>query len=119
MYGKKKNIALIVLLIIVILGIYTLSNKRNDEINACYKPMVKVNDIIYYWVKDLDDTDLTGFTMIGEVEKSYNSGLKSIDEKSDDFSSNVFPKGSKIYIYDDTSIIVETDEGISLLESNK
>ena len=115
MVGKYKNrIALMLLFIIVIGGIYIAKNRNKDDIDASYKPMVKVNDTIYYWSKDLEDINLKDLTLIGKVEKSYNSGTKSVDEGNENFSSNVFPKGSKIYLYDETSIIVETNSGFSL-----
>lgn len=115
MTGKlKKGVALMSLLLIVIGGIYIVINIDKDDIDANYKPMVKVNDRIYYWTKDLEDIDLTEFIMIGRVENSDNSISKSLDKEDKNFSSNVYPIGSRLYIYDETSIMVETNSGISL-----
>lgn len=115
MAGKnKKGFIIIALIVIIIGGIYIVKKINDNNTDACYKPMVKVNDTIYYWSKDLEDVDLMEFTLIGEVEKSYNSGTKSIDIESENFSSNVFPVGSKLYVYDETSIIVKTSNVTSL-----
>lgn len=115
MDGRYKKIFIPILLLITVIGvIYIAKNTSKDDIDANYKPMVKVENKIYYWSKDLEDISLKDFTLIGEVKKSYNSGLKSIDERSENYSSNVFPTGSKLYLYDKTSIIVVTNSGVSL-----
>lgn len=99
--------------IIVIDGIYIAKNRNKDYIDASYKLIVKVNDVIYYLFKDLEDINLKKSIFIGEVEKSYYSGSKSVDEGNENISTNVFPKGSKIYLHDETSIIVGTNSWVA------
>lgn len=107
----KKNIISIVLLVFVLLILSSCSDlKSNDEAvsDDSYKPMIKVDDEIYYWDKDVD-IDVKKLEKIGKIEKSYNSLNKRLTESDLNFTSNANKVGEELYRIDKNSVLLQGD----------
>lgn len=85
-----------------------------------YKPAVKVAGVVY-GVTEVDfspDVALEELDYLGEVAYVHEEGLSvPVEEGDPDFTSNSCPKGTKLYRYGETEILVEyIGEGYSLFE---
>jgi len=121
---RKLRPICIAVLIVVIGAFYYHNFKRSDiiisygpDVDACYKPMVKVDDIIYYDSGDVNNINTEEYEFIGEVKfLSVLGNNMPLTQKSKNFSSNWYSVGTKIYRYDDNSILVYIiGEGFSML----
>ncbi|MDO5696146.1 MAG: hypothetical protein Q4P30_05290 [Eubacteriales bacterium] len=98
-------IALVGLGILVSIKIKTTDN---DLYHAkAYKPMLKVNERIYYEEDTLQNIDMEKLEKIGEIKNSYNSGTKKVTMEDENGTSNVYPKGSQIYRNGEKIIVVQ------------
>lgn len=122
MGGKKLLTSILIITVLILASFYYVKfnkldrDKKSVEIESSYKPMIKVNDVIYGFDGDLDKIDKSELEHLGQIKHSYNSigvGLKDTDEN---FSSNVFEKGLAIYRKNDTEIIVVGKDFISKLK---
>ncbi len=77
------------------------NNSIKVETEASYKPMVKVNDKIYDWVRDLGAVKLGDMEFLGEIKSSKDSLSKTLNDEDENFTSNIYPIGAKIYKWDE------------------
>lgn len=111
----------LVCIFVVIAVLHTKDKIQNhndsDELisDDSFKPMIKVGDEIYLWTGDIE-VDLEELEKIGEVQFSYETIGKGIDEDDQNFSSNICEKGAEIYKYDDSNIIISGDGYTSSFE---
>ncbi|HGR1134084.1 TPA: DUF5301 domain-containing protein [Streptococcus pneumoniae] len=77
------------------------NNSIKVETEASYKPMVKVNDKIYGWVRDLGAVKLGDMEFLGEIKSSKDSLSKTLNDEDENFTSNIYPIGAKIYKWDE------------------
>lgn len=117
----RKKLLRIILIIIVLVStsfycIKLYKDKKSVGIESSYKPMVKVNDVIYGFDCDLDKIDKSELEKLGEIKYSYNSIGVALKDTDKNFSSNVYEKGLAIYRKNDIEIIVEGKDFISKLK---
>ena len=92
-------------------------NRRGNESDDSFKPMIKVDDDIYIWEEEFDRFDTSKYELIGKVTFSYEDTSKTLGPEDVSLSSNLFPKNSKIYRYDDKRILVEFEPyGFTILK---
>ncbi|WP_053942404.1 hypothetical protein [Kallipyga gabonensis] len=92
-------------------------NRRGNESDDSFKPMIKVDDDIYIWEEEFDHFDTSKYELIGKVAFSYEDTSKTLGPEDVSLSSNLFPKNSKIYRYDDKRILVEFEPyGFTILK---
>lgn len=92
-------------------------NRRGNESDDSFKPMIKVDDDIYIWEEEIDHFDTSKYELIGKVVFSYEDTSKTLGPEDVSLSSNLFPKNSKIYRYDDKRILVEFEPyGFTMLK---
>lgn len=92
------------------------NNSIKVETEASYKPMVKVNDKIYGWVRDLGAVKLGDMEFLGEIKSSKDSLSKTLNDEDENFTSNIYPIGAKIYKWDEKSILIESNDVFSVCE---
>lgn len=94
------------------------ANKLNvkEESEGSYKPMVKLNDKIYGWVRDLGEVKLGDMEFLGEIKNSKGSLSKGLSNKDENLSSNIYPVGAKIYKWDEESLLVEINDTFGVCE---
>lgn len=115
----RNNIRLVKVCIVIVCVlaaiaiVYTKSSTK--KIESSFKPMVKVEDKIYLWVDDIE-IGSKKFEKIGEIDFSYKTLEKDLGENDDNFSSNIYKKGTEIYKYDDSGIIIIGKGFTSLLK---
>ncbi len=94
----------------------TLINLTLNETEDSYKPMVKLNDKIYGWVRDLGEVKLGDMEFLGEIKNSKGSLLNGLNSEDENLSSNIYPVGTKIYKWDEKSLLVEINDVFSVCE---
>ena len=105
-------------------GIWKLKNDCYDNIisfilserDDSYKPLIKLNDKIFGWVRDLGEVKLGDMEFLGEIKSSKESLSKGLNRGDENFSSNIYPTGTKIYKWDEKSILVESNNTFSICE---
>ena len=118
-YMDGKKILLLISVVTVLLACCYINfsrDKDNNSIDASFKPMVKIDDVIYGFSGELEKVDKLNFEKLGEIKYSYNTinvGLKEADEN---FSSNVYEKGLEVYKYSDSEIVVVGKNFVSILK---
>ena len=80
--------------------------------------MVKVNDTVYYWAGDVE-VDISKLEQLGLVEKSYENLMFELGPRDENFSSNYYTVGTKIYKHDDKSILLVGDGFQSILKEKE
>lgn len=83
---------------------------------ASYKPTVIVDGRIYEWVRNVGDVKLADMELLGEIKVSKGSLSEKISNEDENFSSNIYPVGAKIYRWDEQSILVEAEDVFSVCE---
>lgn len=78
--------------------------------------MIKLNDKIFGWVRDLGEVKLGDMEFLGEIKSSKESLSKGLNRGDENFSSNIYPTGTKIYKWDEKSILVESNNTFSICE---
>ncbi|MGF0040305.1 DUF5301 domain-containing protein [Peptoniphilaceae bacterium SGI.131] len=94
----------------------SINKDVKNETDDSYKPMVKLNDKIYIWVRDLGEVKLGNMEFLGEIKYSKMSLLKNLNSKDKNLSSNIYPVGTKIYKWDEKSVLVEINDVFSVCE---
>lgn len=89
--------------------------RLKNEKEASYMPMVKFENKIYLWRKDLENIDISKMEKVGEINFSHKSLNKKLEPDDPNFSSNLFSVESKLYRYDDKGLVIEFDGNKSLL----
>lgn len=92
------------------------SENTKDGKDASYKPMVKVDDKIYGWVRDLEEVKLDNLEFLGEIKISKDSLSESLNDEDENFTSNIFPVGVKVYRWDEKSVLIEFNDVFSVCE---
>lgn len=92
------------------------SDNKKAGIEASYKPMVKINDEIYGWVRDLGAVKLGDIEFLGEIKGSKASLSKTLNDEDENFTSNIYPIGAKIYKWGEKSILIESNDIFSICE---
>nr|WP_297574967.1 DUF5301 domain-containing protein [uncultured Peptostreptococcus sp.] len=91
-------------------GLISESDNKKAGIEASYKPMVKINDEIYGWVRDLGAVKLGDIEFLGEIKGSKASLSKTLNDEDENFTSNIYPIGAKIYKWGEKSILIESND---------
>ncbi len=112
-YNKLWLLGLVTLAVIV--GIFVYNNRKSQETDASFKPMVKVEDEVYYWSEDLTDLDTEKYEFIGEIKVSHGSLSLKLEADDENLSTNIYPLGTKVYRYDGETVLVVLKDGLSLL----
>lgn len=112
-YNKLWLLGLVALAVIV--GIFAYNNFKSQETEASFKPMVKVEDEVYYWSEDLTDLDTEKYEFIGEIKVSQGSLSFKLEADDENLSTNIYPLGTKVYRYDGETVLVVLKDGLSLL----
>lgn len=99
-----------------IIGLISESDNIKAGTEASYKPMVKINDEIYGWVRDLGAVKLGDMKFLGEIKGSKGSLSKTLNDEDENFTSNIYPIGAKIYKWDEKSILIESNDVFSVCE---
>lgn len=97
-------------------GLISESDNKKAGTEASYKPMVKINDEIYSWVRDLGAVKLGDMEFLGEIKGSKGSLSKTLNDEDENFTSNIYPIGAKIYKWDEKSILIESNDVFSVCE---
>lgn len=97
-------------------GLISESDNKKAGIKASYKPMVKINDEIYGWVRDLGAVKLGDIEFLGEIKGSKASLSKTLNDEDENFTSNIYPIGAKIYKWGEKSILIESNDVFSVCE---
>ena len=115
-HSLRNLLALVLLLLLAFLFLSKLGQQPDRD--KSFKPMLKLEDTIYLWTddKDLDPEDLEE---LGQVEFSYKSLERSLGDRDQDRSSNIFTPGSPIYRLDRDRIVVLDQGSYSILEKSK
>lgn len=112
--NKRSKFLLAIVAFIIILALFSIwRNSKTSKTSN--KPMVKVNDNLYYWDSDVE-VNITGLEKLGKVEFSYENLLFLLGEKDKNFSSNFYPVGTEIFKNDSMSIIIAGDNFSSILK---
>ena len=78
--------------------------------------MVKINDEIYGWVRDLGAVKLGDIEFLGEIKGSKASLSKTLNDEDENLTSNIYPIGAKIYKWGEKSILIESNDIFSVCE---
>lgn len=97
-------------------GLISESDNKKAGIEASYKPMVKINDEIYGWVRDLGAVKLGDIEFLGEIKGSKASLSKTLNDEDENLTSNIYPIGAKIYKWGEKSILIESNDIFSVCE---
>lgn len=117
MAGKKTIIFPILVLVVIILIIISRNyNQSKVMYENSYKPMIKVNNTVYGFSKDINTIDKSKLESLGKIMYSYNTINFAIKETDKNFTSNVYEKGLEVYRYSDNEIIVIGEDFITVLK---
>lgn len=91
-----------------------INKESKDETEASFKPMVKINDEIYFWERDLGSVKLGDMELLGEIKFSKGTLSERLDDTDEDFSSNVYPVGAKVFRWDEKDILIASNDAFSI-----
>lgn len=92
------------------------NNEKSAGVESAYKPMLKLDDVIYGFDGDVDKIDVSELENLGEIKYSHHSITVPVQETDENFTSNVFDEGLAIYRVNDAEVIVVGRDFISKLK---